>query len=143
MIFLVDIEYNMNNLLGEISEDPLKRILMTRMNKFILLCLFGLIPTGNASFLYIVNHEGINIESKCQDGKAEHQIWHIDDEGKVQKLNLKGHGTDSFKIPKLKARNIYKSEKGFLCSQRQLTKKEGEAFDRFFHIFIDFTLYPY
>ena len=41
------------------------------------------------------------------------------------------------KNPKLRERNIYKSEKGFLCSQRQLTKKEGEAFDRFFHIFID------
>ena len=40
--------------------------------------------------------------------------------------------TEVFKNPKLRARNIYKSEKGFLCSQRQLTKKEGEAYDRFF-----------
>ncbi len=116
---------------------------MTRMYKFLLLFLFCLIPTANASFLYIVNHEGINIESKCQDGKAEHQIWHTDVGGKVQKLNLKGHGTEGYKNPKLRERNIYKSEKGFLCSQRQLTKKEGEAYDRFFHIFINFNLYPY
>ena len=54
------------------------------MNKFFLLFLFGLIPTANASFLYIVNHEGINIESRCQDGKAEYQIWHIDVGGKLQ-----------------------------------------------------------
>ena len=44
------------------------------MNKFLLLFLFGLIPTANASFLYIVNHEGINIEARCQDGKADYQI---------------------------------------------------------------------
>ena len=113
------------------------------MNKFLLLFLFFLIPKANASFLYLVNHEGINIESKCQDGKAAHQIWHTDVGGKVQKLNLKGHGKESFKNPKLIERNIYKSEKGFLCSQRQLTKKEGEAYDRFFHIFINFNLYPY
>ena len=42
-----------------------------------------------------------------------------------------------------RAKNIYKSEEGFLCSQRQLAKKEGEAYDKFFHIFINFTLYPY
>ncbi len=113
------------------------------MNKFLILFLFGLMPTANASFLYIVNHEGINIESKCQDGKADHQIWHIDVGGKVKKLNLKGHGKEVFKNPKLRARNIYKSEKGFLCSQRQLTKKQGEAYDRYFHIFINFILYPY
>ena len=114
------------------------------MKRLSLLTLFfGLIPSAQASVIYIVNHGRINIESRCQDGKAEHQIWHIDDGGKVQKLNLKGHGSDGYKNPKLRARNVYKSEKGFLCSQRQLTKKEGEAFDRFFHIFIDFILYPY
>ena len=116
---------------------------MTRMNKFLLLFLFGLIPTANASFLYIVNHEGINIELKCQDGNSDHQIWHIDVGGKVQKLNLKGHGTENFKNPTLRVRNIYKSEKGFLCSQRKLTKKQAEAYDRFFHIFINSSLYPY
>ena len=113
------------------------------MNKFILFFLFGLIPTANASFIYIVDHEGINIESKCQDGKADHQIWHIEVGGKMKKLNLKGHGKENFKNPKLKARNIYKSEKGFLCSQRQLTKKQAESYDRYFHIFINFFLYPY
>ena len=113
------------------------------MNKFLLLFLFGLIPKANASFLYIVNHEGINIESRCQDGKAEYQIWHIDVGGKLQKLNLKGHGKEYYKNPELIPRNIYKSEKGFLCSKRQLRKKESETYDRYFHIFIDFIFYPY
>ena len=98
---------------------------MSRMNKFFLLFLSGLIPTSNASFLYIVNHEGINIESKCQDGKAEHQIWHTDVGGKVQKLNLKGHGTVVYKNPKLRERNIYKSEKGYIES-KEIHKKARE-----------------
>ena len=89
-------------------------------------------PSINASVIYIVNHGRINIESRCHDGKADHQIWHMDVRGKVQKLNLKGHGNEYFKNPELIPSNIYKSEKGYLCSQRQLTKKEREAYDKKF-----------
>jgi len=102
--------------------------------KFLLLLplIFGLIPSVNARVVYIVNHGRINIEERCQDGKAEHQIWHMDERGKVQKLNLKGHGNKYFKNPELIPSDIYKSEKGYLCSQRQLTKKEREAYDNKF-----------
>ena len=72
------------------------------------------------------------IEERCQDGKALHQIWHMDVSGKVQELNLKGHGNKYFKNPELIPSGIYKSEKGYLCSQRQLTKKEREAYDNKF-----------
>jgi hypothetical protein len=94
--------------------------------------LLGLIPSANASVYYIVNHGRINIESRCHDGKADHQIWHMDVRGQVQKLNLKGHGNKYFKNPELIPSNIYKSEKGYLCSQRQLTKKEIKAYDNKF-----------
>ena len=94
--------------------------------------LLGLIPTANARVVYIVNHGRINIEERCQDGKADHQIWHMDVNGKVQKLNLKGHGNKYFKNPELIPSDIYKSERGYLCSQRQLTKKEIEAYDNKF-----------
>ena len=94
--------------------------------------LLGLIPTANARVVYIVNHGRINIEERCQDGKADHQIWHMDVSGKVQKLNLKGHGNKYFKNPELIPSDIYKSEKGYLCSQRQLTKNEREAYDKKF-----------
>ena len=94
--------------------------------------LLGLIPTANARVVYIVNHGRINIEERCQDGKAIHQIWHMDIRGKVQKLNLKGHGNKYFKNPELIPSNIYKTEKGYLCSQRQLTGKEIKAYDNKF-----------
>tara|TARA_A100000164_G_scaffold3496_1_gene3067 strand:- start:1399 stop:1713 length:315 start_codon:yes stop_codon:yes gene_type:complete len=103
----------------------MKRLLLIPL----VLCL---IPTAHASVLYIVNHGRINIESRCQDRKAEHQIWHMDVRGKVQKLKLKGNGNEYFKNPELIPSNIYKSEKGYLCSQRQLTKKEIEAYDKKF-----------
>ncbi|MBO8206655.1 hypothetical protein HA149_06210 [Prochlorococcus marinus XMU1406] len=102
------------------------------MRKILLLFLFALIPSAKASVIYIVNHGRINIESRCQDGKANHQIWNMDDRGKVRELNLKGHGNDYFKNPELIPSDIYKSEKGYLCSQRQLTKKEREAYDNKF-----------
>ena len=94
--------------------------------------LFGLISTANARVVYIVNHGRINIEERCQDGKALHQIWHMDVSGKVQELNLKGHGNKYFKNPELIPSDIYKSEKGYLCNQRQLTKTEREAYDNKF-----------
>ena len=100
--------------------------------KFLLLLILGFIPVANARVVYIVNHGRINIEERCQDGKADHQIWHMDVRGKVQKLNLKGHGNKYFKNPELIPSDIYKSEKGYLCSQRQLTKKEREAYDNKF-----------
>ena len=101
-------------------------------NSLLLLFIVGLIPSANARVVYIVNHARINIEERCQDGKAIHQIWHMDVNGKVQKLNLKGHGNKYFKNPELIPSDIYKSEKGYLCSQRQLTKKEREAYDKKF-----------
>ena len=94
--------------------------------------LLGFIPVINARVIYIVNHGKINIEERCQDGKAIHQIWHMDVDGKVQKLNLKGHGNKYFKNPELIPSDIYKSEKGYSCSQRQLTIKEREAYDNKF-----------
>ena len=102
------------------------------MRKILLLFLFTLIPSANARVVYIVNHGRINIEERCQDGKVLHQIWHMDVNGKVQELNLKGHGNKYFKNPELIPSDIYKSEKGYLCSQRQLTKKEREAYDKKF-----------
>jgi len=98
----------------------------------LLLFLVGFIPLANARVIYIVNHGKINIEERCQDGKAVHQIWHMDVRGKVQKLDLKGHGNKYFKNPELIPSDIYKSEKGYLCSQRQLTKKERKAYDNKF-----------
>ena len=101
-------------------------------NLLLILFIVGLIPSANARVIFIVNHGRINIESRCQDGKAVHQIWHMDVRGKVQKLDLKGHGNEYFKNPELIPSNIYKSEKSYLCSQRQLTKKEREAYDKKF-----------
>jgi len=102
------------------------------MNKLFLLIVLASIPAANARVVYIVNHGRINIEERCQDGKALHQIWHMDVRGKVQELILKGHGNKYFKNPELIPSNIYKSEKGYLCSQRQLTKEEREAYDKRF-----------
>ena len=98
----------------------------------LLILSFGLIPSAQARVVYIVNHGRINIEERCQDGKAVHQIWHMDVRGKVQKLDLKGHGNEYFKNPELIPSDINKSDKGYLCSQRQLTKKEREAYDKKF-----------
>ena len=94
--------------------------------------LLALIYPAQARVIYIVNFGRINIEERCHDGKADHQIWHMDVRGQVQKLNLKGHGNKYFKNPELIPSEIYKSEKGYLCSQRQLTKKEREAYDKKF-----------
>ena len=94
--------------------------------------LLTLIYPAQARVIYIVNFGRINIEERCHDGKADHQIWHMDVRGKVQKLDLKGHGNEYFKNPELIPSDIYKSEKGYLCSQRQLTKKEREAYDKKF-----------
>tara|TARA_B000000609_G_C24004068_1_gene256532 strand:+ start:41 stop:355 length:315 start_codon:yes stop_codon:yes gene_type:complete len=94
--------------------------------------LLALIYPAQARVVYIVNFGRINIEERCQDGKAIHQIWHMDVSGKVQKLNLKGHGNKYFKNPELIPSDIYKSDKGYLCSQRQLTKKERKAYDNNF-----------
>ena len=94
--------------------------------------LLALICPAQARVIYIVNFGRINIGERCHDGKADHQIWHMDVKGKVQKLDLKGHGNEYFKNPELIPSDIYKSEKGYLCSQRQLTKKEREAYDKKF-----------
>jgi len=93
---------------------------------------FVLIPSSQARVVYIVNFGRINIEERCKDGKAEHQVWHMDVRGTIQKLNLKGHGDEYFKNPEIIPSDTYKSEKGYLCSQRQLTKKEIEAYDKKF-----------
>ena len=105
------------------------------MKKLLLLpLLLGLIPIANADVRYIVNHGRINIEVRCQDGMASHELQHMDEEGEIQTLKLKGDGDEYFKNPELIPSNIYVSEKGYLCSQRQLTKKEREAYDKKFPI---------
>ena len=55
---------------------------------FLLPFLLGLIPDAQARVVYIVNFGRINIEERCQDGKADHQVWHMDVRGEIQKLNL-------------------------------------------------------
>ena len=105
------------------------------MKSLILLpLLFGLIPTANADVRYIVNHGRINIEVRCQDGMASHELQHMDERGKIQTLKLKGDGDEYFKNPELIPSGIYVSKNGKLCSQRQLTKKEIEAYDKKFPI---------
>ena len=100
------------------------------MKSLILLpLLFGLIPTANADVRYIVNHGRINIEVRCQDGMASHELQHMDERGKIQTLKLKGDGEEYFKNPELIPSGIYVSKNGKLCSQRQLTKDEIEAYD--------------
>ena len=99
---------------------------------FLLPFLLGLIPDAQARVVYIVNFGRINIEERCQDGKADHQVWHMDVRGEIQKLNLKGQGDEYFKNPELIPSDIRKSEKGYLCSQRQLTKSEIKAYGKKF-----------
>ena len=99
---------------------------------FLLPFLLGLIPDAQARVVYIVNFGRINIEERCQDGKSDHQVWHMDVRGEIQKLNLKGQGDEYFKNPELIPSDIRKSEKGYLCSQRQLTKSEIKAYDKKF-----------
>ncbi len=103
------------------------------MKSLLLLCLlFELIPSAQARVVYIVNFGRINIEERCQDGKATHQAWHMDVRGKIHKINLKGHGDEYFKNPELIPSDIVKTEKGYLCSQRQLTKSEINAYEKKF-----------
>ena len=99
---------------------------------FLLPFLLGLIPDAQARVVYIVNFGRINIEERCQDGKADHQVWHMDVRGEIQKLNLKGQGDEYFKNPELIPSDIRKNEKGYLCSQRQLTKSEIKAYGKKF-----------
>ena len=99
---------------------------------FLLPFLLGLIPDAQARVVYIVNFGRINIEERCKDGKADHQVWHMDVRGEIQKLNLKGQGDEYFKNPELIPSDIRKSEKGYLCSQRQLTKSEIKAYGKKF-----------
>ena len=56
----------------------------------------------------------------------------MDVRGDIQKLNLKGQGDEYFKNPELIPSDIRKSEKGYLCSQRQLTKSEIKAYGKKF-----------
>ena len=105
----------------------MKRLLLTTL-------LLGLIPVVKADVRYIVNHGRINLEVRCQDGWASHELQHMDERGKIQTLKLKGDGDEYFKNPELIPSGIYVSEDGNLCSQRQLTKKEIEAYDKKFPI---------
>ena len=103
-------------------------------NIILLIISFGLVPEVNARVVYIVNHGRINIEERCQDGMASHELQHMDERGKIQTLKLKGDGDEYFKNPELIPSGIYVSKNGKLCSQRQLTKKEIEAYDKKFPI---------
>ena len=59
----------------------MKRLLLAQL-------LLGLIPSANARVVYVVNHGRINIEERCQDRKATHQIWHMDVNGKEMVIKL-------------------------------------------------------
>ena len=66
-------------------------------NIILLIISFGLVPEVIARVVYIVNHGRINIEERCQDGMARHELQHMDKRGKIQTLKLKGDGDEYFK----------------------------------------------
>ena len=99
---------------------------------FLLPFLLGLITDAQARVVYIINFGRINIEERCQDGQADHQVWRMDVRGNIQKINLKGQGDNYFKNPELIPIDILKTDKGYLCSQRQLTKSEIKAYNKKF-----------
>ena len=90
---------------------------------------FGLIPSAQARVVYITNFGRIHIEERCQDGKPDHQVWFMDGGGNITRLELKGQGNEYFKNPELIPSSIRKVENSYLCSQRQLSKKEIEAYE--------------
>jgi len=92
--------------------------------------LLALIYPAQARVIYIVNFGRINIEERCHDGKADHQVWFMDGGGNITRYELKGQGNEYFKNPELIPSGIRKTENGYLCSQRQLTKKEVEAYEK-------------
>ena len=92
--------------------------------------LFGLIPSVQSRVVYITNFGRIHIEERCKDGKPDHQIWFMDGGGKITRYDLKGQGNEYFKNPELIPSGIRKTENGYLCSQRQLTKKEIKAYEQ-------------
>lgn len=101
------------------------------MKPFLLLTFFlGLIHSSQASVVYIVNFGRIDIEERCQDDKPDHQIWSMDATGRIIRLELKGQGNQYFSNPELIPIDIRETENGYLCSQRQLTKKEIEAYKK-------------
>ena len=101
------------------------------MKRLLLLTLlFGLIPSAQARVVYITNFGRIHIEERCQDGKPDHQVWFMDGGGNITRYELKGQGNEYFKNPELIPSGIRKTENGYLCSQRQLTKKEVEAYEK-------------
>ena len=96
------------------------------MKRLLLLILsFGLIPSAQARVVYITNFGRIHIEERCQDGKPDHQVWHMDVRGEIQKLNLKGQGDEYFKNPELIPSDTYKSEKGYIES-KEIHKRAKE-----------------
>ena len=99
---------------------------------FLLPFLLGLITDAQARVVYIINFGRINIEERCQDGQADHQVWRMDVRGNIQKINLKGQGDNYFKNPELIPIDIRKTDKCYLCSQRQLTKSEIKAYNKKF-----------
>ena len=103
------------------------------MKRLLLLTLlFGLIPSVQARIVYITNFGRINIEERCTDGKADHQIWYMDVRGKRKILNLKGQGNNYFKYPELIPSGERYGGSDYECSQRQLTRAEIEAYQKMF-----------
>ena len=94
--------------------------------------LLGFIHSAEARVVYIVNFGRINIEERCTDGKADHQIWYMDLRGKRKILNLKGKGNKYFKYPELIPSGERYGGSDYECSQRQLTRKEIEAYQKMF-----------
>tara|TARA_B100001057_G_scaffold415156_1_gene432562 strand:- start:68 stop:427 length:360 start_codon:yes stop_codon:yes gene_type:complete len=99
------------------------------MKCLLLPLLFILSPSVHARVVYITNFGRIHIEERCQDGKPDHQVWFMDGGGNITRLELKGQGNEYFKNPELIPSSIRKVENSYLCSQRQLSKKEIEAYE--------------
>tara|TARA_B100000212_G_scaffold158623_1_gene119136 strand:+ start:343 stop:669 length:327 start_codon:yes stop_codon:yes gene_type:complete len=98
-----------------------------------LLAALALPNTSNASVFYNLLHDrNIYVEARCQDGKAKHYIFHLDEKNGVQILNLKGDGEDYFKYPELIPVDFYTSRGGHTCSSRPLTQQEIEAYSEKF-----------
>ena len=95
--------------------------------------LLGLIPSVHATVFYNLLHDrNIFVEARCQDGKADHYISHLDEKNGFQVIYLKGHGDEYFKYPELIPFDFYTSRGGHTCSSRPLTKQEIEAYSKKF-----------
>ena len=88
--------------------------------------LLGLIPTANAGVYYYPNNsEQVGIKVVCADGLANHIV-----ELKAgRQIQLKGHGKDKYRYPKLEMSWPYgrwANSKNNLCFYKNLSTKQRE-----------------